>query len=513
VILEGSSLWSLIDERANRSPDALIALDEDGRRLTFGEYRERALRVAAALAERGIGAEDRVSWQLPTWIETAILAGALSRLGAVQNPIIPILREREVGFITRQVHPRLIVVPSFWRDFDYGSMAESAAAAIGAQVLICDRTLPEADPGMLPPFPEALPDAVRWILYTSGTTSDPKGALHSDASLSAGARGLCEALELGEADRWAMVAPFTHVGGVTMLLAFLMTGASGIFVERYDDSVPALLGRLGCTVAAGGTALVLRFLEVQRRAPSTPLFPELRATIAGAAPKPDALHEEVRREMGGLGVLSVYGLTEAPYVTSSHVGDGDDVLAACEGRPAAGTEVRIVGSEGQEVPLGESGELRVRGALVCQGYLDPALDREAFDDEGFFRTGDLARMWPDRSIEIVGRLKDVIIRNGENISPKEIEDLLYRHPAIVDAAVIGLPDPRTGERCCAVVVAANADEPPTLAQLVDYCRDADLANQKLPEQLVVLDELPRNAAGKVLKFRLCEELADSPEGR
>ena len=303
-----------------------------------------------------------------------------------------------------------------------------------------------------------------------------------------------------------MVNPFAHVGGLGMLFAFLMSGSSGIFVDRFDPSVPRLLGELGCTVAAGGTALVLRFLEAQRQQPDTPLFPELRAAMAGAAPKPPALHREVKNEMGGLGVLSVYGLTEAPFVAVSHIGDSDDALAISEGRANLDTEIRIVGADGREAPSGESGELRVRGSVVCSGYLDPALDADAFDEKGFFRTGDLARLRPDGGVEIVGRTKDVIIRNGENISPKEIEDLIYAHPAVVDVCVIGIPDPRTGERCCAVVVPTERSEPPSLGMLAEYCRGEGLAEQKIPERLELVDELPRNASGKVLKHRLREAI-------
>jgi len=509
LLIEGKSLWPLIEARAEATPDLLLALDDGGGSLTFGAYRDRVVRVAAALAERGIGVGDCVSWQLPTWIETMVLAGALARLGAVQNPIIPILRRREVGFIVSRLRPRLLVVPSQWNGFDYESMAREVLAETPAELLLCDRSLPEADPTSLPPAGAEVFDveATRWILFTSGTTADPKGVRHNHASLAAAGQGVALSLGLEEDDCWAMPIPFTHVGGATMLFAFLQTGARGALVERYVESTPDDLARMGCTFAGGGTALVLRYLEGQRKRPEVPLFPKLRAAVCGAAPKPVALHAEVRAEMGGRGVVSAYGLTEAPLCAVNTLNDDDERLARSEGRAAPGCEIRVVGEDGHPCVPGAVGEIRLRGPQLFQGYLDESLEAAAFDAEGFFRTGDLGSMDEDGFIEISGRLKDIIIRNGENISAKEIEDLLYSHPAVSDAAVIGLPDPRTGERCCALVVPVDSEDPPTLDDLIRHCREAGLATQKLPERLEVMAELPRNPTGKVLKHELRERFA------
>jgi cyclohexanecarboxylate-CoA ligase len=244
------------------------------------------------------------------------------------------------------------------------------------------------------------------------------------------------------------------------------------------------------TLAAGGTPLVLRYLQYQRRHPEQRVFPKLRQAMGGAAPKPPLLHREVKAELGGAGVVSVYGLTEAPFVVLSSPRDPDDALATSEGRAAGGAELRIV-----------DGEIRVRGPQICRGYLNAALDADAFDADGFFRTGDLGSLDPRGFVRVTGRQKEIIIRNGENISAKEIEDLLYAHPRIAEAAVIGLPDARTGERCCAVVVAAS-DAALDLAEIVRHCAAAGLARQKLPEQLELVAELPRNASGKVQKHEL-----------
>ena len=502
-MIDERDLWSLIEARADETPERTFLLDEGEREISFGEYRERALRAAAGLFGLGIAPGDRVSWQLPTWIESAVLVGSLARLGAVQNPILPIYRERELRHIIGQVRPRLLVVPSRWRGFDYTTLAEAVIEGSESQVLVCDRELPEGDPAGLPDSASGAsdPEAVRFILYTSGTTSAAKGALHSDASITSGALGVCTSLRIGREDRWAIPYPFTHISGIAMLKVLLMTGSSAIFIEHFDDSIPERMGRMGCTIAAGGTPLVLRYLELQRRQPDRPLFPKLKAAMAGAAPKPPQLHGEVREELGGIGVVSCYGSTEVPFLSVSTTEDDEERLACSEGRTSRSAEVKIADEQGAPLPAGSAGEIRVKGPLVFNGYLDASLDAEAFDAEGFFRTGDLGSIDRDGYLTITGRLKDVIIRKGENISAKEIEDVLYGHTAISEAAVIGLPDPLRGERCCAVMT-ATGEARPGLDEIAAFCREAGLAIHKIPEQLEWLDEFPRNASGKVLKFEL-----------
>ncbi|MBJ19222.1 MAG: cyclohexanecarboxylate-CoA ligase [bacterium] len=512
-MIDERDLWALIEARANLTPDRTLLIDERSQEIGFAAFRDRAERVAAGLAELGVTSGDRVSWQLPTWIESAVLIGALARLGAVQNPILPIYRERELRHILGEVQPKRLVVPSVWRDFDYAKLARTVVEGSETTVLICDRTLPEGDPAALPRIPSEGRDAnaIRWILYTSGTTSSAKGALHSDASIAAGSIGVCESLRIEPEDRWAIPFPVTHISGIGMLMVFLMTGSSGAYVEQVGESTPKLLGSLGCTYAAGGTPLVIRYLEEQRRHPTRPLFPKLKAAMAGAAPKPPQLHGQVRDEMGGLGVVSCYGSTEVPFISVSLSDDDDERLARTEGRANRRAELRIADEEGRPLPSGGIGEIRVRGPQVCRGYLDVSLDRDAFDTDGFFRTGDLG--WADAEgyLTITGRLKDVIIRNGENLSAKEIEDVLFDHEGIAEATVIGLADLTRGERCCAVVVPRSGAEI-GLEGIAQFCRDAGLASQKIPEQLEFVEALPRNASGKVLKHELQARFETLPRG-
>jgi cyclohexanecarboxylate-CoA ligase len=512
-VIDERALWKLINARAEATPDRVFLVDETSSELTFSAYRDRSLRAAASLAAQGIGTGDRVSWQLPTWIESAVLVGALARLGAVQNPILPIYRERELRHILGEVQPSLLVVPPIWRDFDYPKLAASVTAHSDTRVLVCDRELPLGDPSSLDgvPFEQSDPDAVRWILYTSGTTSDAKGAMHSDYSIATSASGLCESLRVEEDDRWAIPFPLTHISGMSMMMVCLMSGSSAVFVESVGESTPELLGKLGCTFAAGGTPLVVRYLEQQRLQPDRPLFPKIKAAMAGAAPKPPQLHGQVRDEMGGLGVVSCYGSTEVPFCSVSTSEDSNEQLALTEGRASRYVEARVVDENGKVLAPGGIGELRLRGAQVCRGYLDPSLDVDAFDDDGFFKTGDLGSLDRNGYLTITGRLKDVIIRNGENISAKEIEDVLFDYAGILEVAVIGLSDPLRGERCCAVVV-PRPDASIDLDGIALFCRDAGLATQKLPEQLELVDALPKNASGKVLKHELQARFDDARKG-
>jgi len=232
------------------------------------------------------------------------------------------------------------------------------------------------------------------------------------------------------------------------------------------------------------------------------LFPRVRAFPGGASPKPPQLHYDVVAEMGGVGIVSGYGLTEFPIATMAHVTDSDEELANTEGSPGPGVTLKLVTLDGRVAGVDDEGEIRTRGRQMFRGYVDSSLDEAAFDEDGWFRTGDLGKVNAHGNVVITGRLKDVIIRKGENISAKEVEDLLFTHPKVADAAVIGVPDPKLGERCVAVIAPADPDDVPTLPELFEFLKVAGLMVQKIPEQLEIVDALPRNPSGKVLKHEL-----------
>lgn len=508
-MLVGRTLWELLDRRVDETPDALMAVDEDMRTITFAEYWAESERAAAGLAALGVGSGDVVSWQLPTWIESMVLVGALSRIGAVQNPMLPIYREREVGFVTDQAGSSLMIVPSVWKGFDFEAMATSLSEAGDGsmRVLVADKALPQGDPSSLPPIEDPL-DAdeqpVRWLFYTSGTTADPKGAQHTDASIAAVAKGMGERLGCIPEDRNALIFPFTHIGGITWLFTSLQFGLSNILMESFDPvATPEVLSRENVTLAGSGTVFHQTYLAYQRSQP-TPVFPNVRGFPGGGAPKPPALVAEMR-EVFDAPILSGYGLTEAPILTMADLSDSDEELARSEGKPMPGVELKFVTLDGEVAAPGEEGEIRAKAPQVMRGYLDSSLDADAFDEDGYFRTGDLGRLDELGNVVITGRVKDVIIRKGENVSAKEVEDLLYTHPAVGDVAVIGLPDPDSGERVCAVVQTAEGAEAISFDDMVAHLKDSGLMTQKLPEQLEFVDAIPRNPAGKVLKHVLQDQ--------
>ncbi len=506
-MLHGQTFWELLEKRVDATPDALMAVDEDMRTLTFAEYWTEAELAAAGLAAAGIGAGDVVSWQLPTWIESMVLAAALSRIGAIQNPILPIYRDLELTHITREVGSKLLVVPAFWRGFDYEELARDVAAGNGDMlVLVSDRALPQGDPKLLPDVPESGfgEGEADWVFYTSGTTAAPKGAKHTDATLAVAARGMSQRLGLIQRDRNALVFPLTHIGGLVWLFASLQSGCSNILTEGFNGvETTEVLSREGVTLAGSGTAFHNAYVSEQRKS-LHPIFPDVRAFPGGGAPKPPSLVEDVRA-LFDAPVLSGYGMTEAPILTMADLSDSDDELATSEGKPLHGVEIRFVTHDGSIVTGDTEGELRVRAPQMMLGYVDSSLDGEAFDDDGFFRTGDLGHLDGRGNLVITGRLKDVIIRKGENVSAKEVEDLLSGHSLVADVAVIGLPDAESGERVCAVIQIAEGDEKVTFDDVILYLRDQGLTVQKLPEQVEFVDLLPRNQSGKVLKHLLRDE--------
>ncbi len=507
-MIRADTFWELVERRAAETPDAFFGLDEGGRERTFREYRDDSLRLAAGLFASGVRVGTSVSWILPTGFLALDLIAALCRLGAVQNPILPIYRRREVEFCLRQTGAQFLLVPKAHRGFDYASLAHTLADEIdGLSAWVADPDLPVADPDVLPPLVPVDPaQTLRWIFYTSGTTAEPKGARHTDATILQPSFGLAEAMDLRPEDRIAMVFPVTHLGGANSLVASLSSGCGHLIVEQFDPptTIP-FLGANGVTHAGAGPVFHKAYLEAQRAAGSESIFPRIRLFQGGGAQKSPQLHFDLQREIGGRGILSVYGMTECPIISLGRLDDSDEKLAHTEGRATLpGTELRVVREDGSAAGPGEAGEILIRASQTCRGYVDDRLDAAAFDEDGFFRSGDIGSVDADGFVSITGRLKDIIIRKGENISAVEIENLLALHPEVADVAVIGLPDEERGERCCAVVVLRDSSVPLAFDAMVAFLREQQLMLQKIPEQLELVAELPRNPSGKVVKQRLRE---------
>jgi cyclohexanecarboxylate-CoA ligase len=483
-----------------------VALIDGGRRLTFADWERLSASAARGLLDLGVQPGDVVAYQLPNWWEAAVLFLAAARIGAVVNPVLPMFRERELAFILRQSGARVLAIPGVFRGADYPALVDAVrtrAPALG-EVLV---TRAPAPPGMRRfdelfaggPAPTAAvdADALLMLMYTSGTTADPKGVLHTHNTLLAEVRSLERIHALTPADRTLMPSPLTHISGVIhAILTPAVLGTSAVLMERWDaDAGLALIAAERVTYMVGAPTFLQ---DLADRATSGDT--SLRLFSCGGAA---VSAELIRRARAALGCVAkrVYGSTEFPTITTTDAADAETMGGESEGRVIPPGELRIVGDTGEPLPPGAEGEVQARGPECCVGYADPALNADAFTADGWFRTGDLGTVDAAGYLRITGRLKEIVIRKGEKFSMAEIEAAIARHPAVAEATVVAVPDPRSGERACAVVT-LRPGAALALADLSAFLLAAGLARQKLPEQLEIVDALPRTDSGKVHRAAL-----------
>ena len=495
-LLKPTTIWELVDQRATLTPDRDALHDEHGTVLTFAALRDRALETAAALAERGVGAGSRVAWQLPTRISTILVMLALARLGAFQAPLLTLYRERELAALLPPGEFDLLLVPEVLRGFDHRELAQRVADELGLDlrvVAVGHEGLP-AGSAALPAVPVD-PDEPRWAFATSGSTGSPKAALHHDRGLLTAAHGFALHGQIGRppGDFGCIPFPVAHVGGIQFLANLLLAGFPAVLLEVFTpDAVIEAFRRFPISVFGGSPVFYQALMDMQRGSAER-LFPHLRMLKGGGAPLPEATYWALREGLQ-LEVAHDYGMTEVPMVAVANPDDDPAVLAVTDGTLIPGLEARTV-----------AGELQLRGAPVTLGYTDPSRDAEVFTPDGWFRTGDLASVDETGHVTVTGRLKDVIIRKGENIAPLEIEELMATMPAVAEVAVVGLPDRERGEMVCAVVRTVPGASV-TLADVGAHLRSAGLMVQKLPERLEVLAELPKTGIGKISKQALQKQL-------
>ncbi|WP_024793976.1 class I adenylate-forming enzyme family protein [Tomitella biformata] len=506
---DARSLWDLLAMRVEATGDAVAIIDEFDRRLTFAEVAAAAERVAAGLLARGIEPGATVSWQLPTRIDTMVLSLALSRIGVTQNPIIPLYRAREVTAMVEQCASEwLITLPKF-RGFDHQAMANDLRAASGdrLELLIVSGELPDGDPAVLPAAPLGR-DEVRWIYTTSGTTSTPKGVCHTDGTLIAGGVALADAIGANSDDVGTILFPYAHIGGPDLLIASLTSGMSLVVMEAYEPvAAVELMRRTGATITGGSTPHYALLLEEQRKNPGTPVVPTLRMVTGGGAPMPEKLFRDVLAEVG-VPILHAYGMTECPMIASARMSDSIEQLATTSGRPVLGCEVQIRSEEDDVLASGEEGRVWLRGPMLFKHYRDNGEIVRPLDDDGWMFTGDTGRLEEDGHLVLVGREKDLIIRKGESISPIEIEEVLAKHSAVADVAVIGLPDDRSGERICAVIQLCDGAADIGVDEIRAYCRNAGISPAKFPEEVVIVSEMPKTPTMKIRKQNLRQSVID-----
>ncbi len=493
------TFWDFVNSTAQQYPDRVVAVDDFGRSLTTGQLRDSAERVAAGLLELGVVPSGVVSWQIPTTLEAVVMLVACARLGVVQNPIISMLRHAEVGHIASQIGTDLLIIPERWRGFDHEAMANELglrAWTADYETLVDATTplrLPQGDPSALPAPPRTNNDG-RWIYFSSGTTAAPKGVRHTERSAMASALSLSESLGFGPDDVYPIAWPFSHIGGIAMLVTSLNTGVRLVLFDVFDPASTAdRMATHNPTMLGSAVPFFRAFLEAEHRHEGGSLFPNVRGCVGGGAPIPGDLNQELIDTFGVAGVVGAYGLTEVPNCTCEWF-DGPEV-GRDVGPSGPGVEARVI-----------DGELQLRGAQCFLGYVDESLNAAAFTDDRWFRTGDLAEISDDDRIRIVGRLKDVVIRNAENISATEVEEAVLFHESVADVAVIGLPDSKTGERVCAAIVLAP-DSSIDVPRLAEHCISLGLAKYKCPEEIVFVEAIERNPMGKIQKDKVREAVA------
>ncbi|GBE63876.1 cyclohexanecarboxylate-CoA ligase [Mycobacterium sp. MFM001] len=482
-----TTLADTLAEAAQRTPRRVAVVDGE-HRLDCQSLYERAASLASYMLAR-IPGGSVVSFMLPNWHEAAIIYLAATLAGMVVNPILPSLRDRELRFILEDADSRMVFAPPVFRGHDYAAMLDRVTAQLASPpevvVVRSDAPLPGDHPAELPALD---PDAVRMLLYTSGTAGRPKGVLHSHNSMHALICQIRDYWHVQPGDTFLVPSPIAHIGG--SIYAFecpLLLGTTAVLMDRWDaDEAVALMQAEHCTHIAGATPFLEQLLTAAERAGTR--LPDLRLFICGGASVPPSLIRTAARYFERAAVTRVYGSTEVPVTT---VGAPSDAEHAADTDGRAGiAEIKL-----------DDGQICARGPQMLVGYLHPEDETGAFDADGYFRTGDLGRWVDDDYLMVTGRAKDIIIRNGENIAPKEIEDILIGHPGIAEVAVVGLPDSRTGERACAVIV--PTDPPgPDVASLRSFLQGHGLARFKAPEQVEIWTELPRNDAGKVLKHQI-----------
>ncbi|MGH3247176.1 MAG: AMP-binding protein [Trebonia sp.] len=486
---------------------ALVFVSGEGERATtLGGLVSDAARVAGALQARGIGPGDVVAVQLPGSYEGAVVQAAVGLCGAVLLPVVMIYGPREMDFVLTRSGAAAVFVSREYRGRPHASVVLGGLSGLPALKLavVVGDAAPDygavgytdliGRPGGPYREPGPDPDDRVALMYTSGTTADPKGVQHSHRTLLAEATSLVYT-HTGPDARSLGLFPPGHIAGLLSLLRILLLGTPTVIMQAWDAALAARLIDRHAVTSSGGAPVQLSGL-LDQQANGAAALTSLREFLTGAAPVPPSLIR--RADAAGITAFRSYGSSEHPTISAGSIADSLDKRADTDGRLIAGNQVRIVDPAGRDVPAGRDGEILSRGPELFTGYTDPALHAAAFLPGGWFRTGDVGRLDGDGYLTVTDRLKDIIIRGGENISSKEVEDLLITHPAVADVAVIPAPDPVLGERVCAVIVLR-----PGCSFGLDEARAhfaaAGAARQKTPEVIVLVDELPRTPAGKVRK--------------
>lgn len=512
-----ASLADYWQQTARAMPDKIAVVDNHGASYTYSALDHAASCLANWMLAKGIESGDRIAFQLPGWCEFTVIYLACLKIGAVSVPLLPSWREAELVWVLNKCQAKMFFAPTLFkqtRPVDLILPLQNQLPQL-QQIVGVDKLAPATSSLSLSqiiadntPLTTAITthgDELAAVLFTSGTEGLPKGVMLTHNNILASERAYCARLNLTWQDVFMMPAPLGHATGFLHgVTAPFLIGARSVLLDIFTpDACLALLEQQRCTCMLGATPFVYDLLNVLEKQPAD--LSALRFFLCGGTTIP----KKVARECQQLGIklLSVYGSTESSPHAVVNLDDPLSRFMHTDGYAAAGVEIKVVDDARKTLPPGCEGEEASRGPNVFMGYFDePELTARALDEEGWYCSGDLCRMDEAGYIKITGRKKDIIVRGGENISSREVEDILLQHPKIHDACVVAMPDERLGERSCAYVVLKAPHHSLSLEEVVAFFSRKRVAKYKYPEHIVVIEKLPRTASGKIQKFLLRNDI-------
>ncbi|MEK3936208.1 AMP-binding protein [Sporosarcina sp. FSL W7-1349] len=518
------TILDYLNEQIAKSPDKVAIIDKKSR-YTYKELGELVDRVALGLLEIGLKKGDVISFQLPNWNEFVILYFAATRIGAISNPLIPIYREREIGFMVKMAESKMIVIPDEFRGFQYAEMigkllpqwpSMEHVYVLGDKIppgmksfdsLLAEPWEKRRDVAVLDEIIHD-PNEVTEIIFTSGTTGDPKGVMHTHNTINIAASYWVDHLSLTPEDTIFMASTFAHQTGFLYGVNLpIIYGGTGVFQDIWNpEEFLELIEKENITFTASATPFLQDTVKAAKA--STNDVSSLRIFIAVGAPIPRVLVKEARKALP-CAILTGWGQTENGMVTITLVDDTEEKITGTDGKAFPDMEVKVVDPSGNTLPPHEEGYLMCKGPALFVGYLKRITETKAEFQDGWFTTGDSAVMDEDDYIRITGRVKDIIIRGGENIPVAYVENVLYEHPDIETVQLVAVPDDRLQEKACAVVKMKEDRAPLTKEKIQKFLEEKGIAKQYWPEYLELMDELPTTASGKIQKFKLREMINEN----
>ena len=512
-----ASLADYWQQTARAMPDKIAVVDNHGASYTYSALDHAASCLANWMLAKGIESGDRIVFQLPGWCEFTVIYLACLKIGAVSVPLLPSWREAELVWVLNKCQAKMFFAPTLFkqtRPVDLILPLQNQLPQL-QQIVGVDKLAPATSSLSLSqiiadntPLTTAITthgDELAAVLFTSGTEGLPKGVMLTHNNILASERAYCARLNLTWQDVFMMPAPLGHATGFLHgVTAPFLIGARSVLLDIFTpDACLALLEQQRCTCMLGATPFVYDLLNLLEKQPAD--LSALRFFLCGGTTIPKKVARECQQR--GIKLLSVYGSTESSPHAVVNLDDPLSRFMHTDGYAAAGVEIKVVDDARKTLPPGCEGEEASRGPNVFMGYFDePELTARALDEEGWYYSGDLCRMDEAGYIKITGRKKDIIVRGGENISSREVEDILLQHPKIHDACVVAMPDERLGERSCAYVVLKAPHHSLSLEEVVAFFSRKRVAKYKYPEHIVVIEKLPRTASGKIQKFLLRKDI-------